>query len=268
MPHLTANGRQIAYTEVGSGAETVVFSHGYLMSGRMFDHQIAALKNRYRVIAFDHRGHGDSPTCQDPFTLYDLVDDATALIDALADGPMHFAGMSTGGFVGMRIALKRPELIRSLTLIDTAAGAEDPSALKQYNQLLFVVRWFGTRPVLGKVLPILMGPTFLSDPARADEVTTWRHRIAALDKRSLYRFGKAIFGRDDVLPALAALDSPPPTQIIVGADDVATPVAKSKAMHEAIKGSSLCVILDAGHTSPVEQPEAVTAAMERFLAEL
>lgn len=268
MPHLTANGRQIAYTDTGGDGETIIFSHGYLMNSRMFDHQVAALRDRFRVIAFDHRGHGQSAPCVTPFGMYDLVEDAEALIGQLTDGAVHFAGMSTGGFVGMRIALRHPEKIRSLTLIDTAAGAEDPSALKQYNQLLFAVRWLGVKPLLGKVMPILMGPAFLNDPARGDDVAFWRGQMGALDKRSIHRFGKAIFGRDDVLGQLAALAAPPPTQIIVGADDVATPVAKSEAMRDAIKGARMVVIPDAGHTSPVEQPQAVTAAMTAFLNDL
>lgn len=265
MPQITVNGRQIAYTDSGAGTETIVFSHGYLMNSRMFDHQIAAFEDRYRVIAFDHRGHGQSDLCQTPFGMYDLVDDAEALIRALVDGPVHFAGMSTGGFAGMRIALRSPELIRSLILIDTAAGAEDPEALKQYNQLLFAVRWLGVRPLLGKVMPILMGPTFLKDLGKRADVAFWRGQMSALDKRSIHRFGKAIFGRDDVLADLAAMDTPPPTQIIVGAQDVATPVAKSQAMLDAIKGAGMTVIPDAGHTSPIEQPEAVIAAMASFL---
>lgn len=265
MPHLTANGRRIAYTDTGAGPETIIFSHGYLMNSRMFDHQIAALSDRYRVIAFDHRGHGQSAPCPEPFGMYDLVEDAEAVIGALTDGPVHFAGMSTGGFVGMRIALHHPAMIRSLTLIDTAAGAEDPSALKQYNQLLFAVRWLGVRPLLGKVMPILMGPAFLNDPARKEDVAFWRAQMSQLDKQSIHRFGKAIFGRDDVLGQMAALETPPSTQIIVGADDVATPVAKSEAMRDAIKGAAMTVVPDAGHTSPIEQPDVVTAAMTRFL---
>lgn len=265
MPHLNANGRQVAYTDTGKGPETIVFSHGYLMNSRMFDHQISALKDRYRVIAFDHRGHGQSAPCRAPFGIYDLVDDAEALIRGLTDQPVHFVGMSTGGFVGLRLVLRSPELIRSLTLIDTAAGAEDPAALKQYNQLLFAVRWLGVRPLLGKVMPILMAQPFLTDPDKRADVAFWRAEMSALDKRSIHRFGKAIFSRDDVLADMAALDAPPPTQIIVGADDIATPVAKSQAMEAAIKGAQMTIIPDAGHTSPIEQPELVTAAMTRFL---
>jgi len=266
VPYIDANGTRLFYSDTGSGVETIVFSHGFLMNHHMFDHQIKALSTRYRVIAFDHRGHGQSATCHAPFGMYDLVDDAAALIRELCAQPVHFAGMSTGGFVGMRLALRAPELIRTLTLIDTAAGAEDPTKTKQYNQLLFVVRWFGTRPVLGKVMPILMAKHFLNDPARRADVAIWRQFLSDLDKKSVYRFGKAIFSRDSVLDSLAALDTPPPTQIIVGAEDIATPVAASRALREAIKGATLDIIPKAGHTSPLEMPHEVTDVISQFLS--
>lgn len=265
MPNIDVNGVTLHYTETGSGPETIVFSHGFLMDHRMFDHQVAHFRQRFRVISFDHRGHGHSAPCPTPFGLYDLVDDAEALIRRLVDGPVHFAGMSTGGFVGMRLALRAPDLIQSLTLIDTAAGAEEPSALKQYNQMLFAVRWIGTRPLLGKVMPMMMAKPFMTDPARRDEVDIWRQRMAALDKASIYRFGKAIFTRDSVLSALEDLTSPPPTLIIVGKEDTATPVAKSTVMQAAISGSDLVVIPGAGHSAPVETPQEVTDAMVGFL---
>ena len=268
MPFADVNGTRLHYVETGSGPETVVFSHGFLMNHTMFAHQIAALNAQYRVIAYDHRGHGQSANCHDPFGIYDLVDDAAALIRTLAEGPVHFAGMSTGGFVGMRLALRAPELIKSMTLIDTSAGAEDPAALRQYNQLLFAVRWIGTRPLLGKVMPIMMAQPFLTDPARKQEINDWRANLSALDKKSVYRFGKAIFFRDSVCDDLAALEAPPPTQIIVGAEDIATPVARAQTMQAVIKGAQLEVIPDAGHSSPIETPKAVTDIMTRFLAQL
>ena len=268
MPLINVNGVELHYSETGSGTETVVFSHGFLMNSRMFDHQIAALADQYRVLAFDHRGHGKSAPCRTPFGMYDLVDDAAALIRTLCDGPVHFAGMSTGGFVGMRLALRAPELIRSLSLIDTSAAAEDPAVLKQNSQMLFVARWVGTRPLQGKVVPIMFAEPFRTSPDTRDALNFWREQIFALDKRSVHRFGKAIFSRDSVLDDLAALSNPPPTQIIVGADDVATPVAQSEAMLAVIKGAQLTVVPDVGHSSPIEHPVAVTAAMAKFLSGL
>lgn len=268
MPYLNANGTRLHYVIQGEGRETLVFSHGFLMNHRMFAHQIDALRDQYRIIAFDHRGHGQSAPCPKPFGIYDLVDDAKALIHTLANGPVHFAGMSTGGFVGMRLALRAPDLIQSLTLIDTSAAGEDAASLRQYSQLLFAARWIGIRPLLGKVMPIMMGPAFQNDPQRSVEVDRWRADISALDKRSVHRFGKAIFARDDVQNELASLHAPPPTQIIVGAEDVPTPVDQARAMQSAIKTAELAIIPKAGHSSPVETPEAVTDIMAGFLSRL
>lgn len=268
MPTLEVNGTRLFYEETGSGAETVVFSHGYLMSHEMFRAQIAALSARYRVIAFDHRGHGQSAPATQPLGIYDLVDDAAALIDALVGGPVHFAGMSTGGYVGLRLALRRPDLLRSLTLIDTGANAEPPEKMKAYNQMLFAVRFIGLRPLLGKVTSLLMGEAFRTDPARAGELATWRRYIGGLDRRSVRLFGRAIFDRDSVVSALSALDAPPPTLVIVGEEDVATPPATAREMAGAIRGAHLVTIPRAGHTSPVEEPAAVTAAMKEFLVQL
>ena len=137
--------------------------------------------------------------------------------------------MSTGGFVGMRLALRAPELIRSLSLIDTSAAAEDPAVLKQNSQMLFVARWVGTRPLQGKVVPIMFAEPFRTSPDTRDALNFWREQIFALDKRSVHRFGKAIFSRDSVLDDLAALSNPHPTQIIVGAADVATQKIKKNS---------------------------------------
>ena len=148
MPQIKVNDVNLYYQDTGKGEETIVFSNGYLLSHKMFSDQIALLSERYRVIAFDHRGHGESEKFKESFGIYDLMEDAAELIDKLVGGPVHFAGMSTGGFVGLRLMLRRPELLKSLVLIDTAAGAEPPEKMKQYNQMLMVVRFLGIRLLL------------------------------------------------------------------------------------------------------------------------
>lgn len=265
MPKIQINGRSIHYVTAGAGPETIILSHGYLMSHRMFAVQIEKLSETHRVIAFDHRGHGDSGPCQQPFGIYDLVDDATQLIDTLCDGPVHFAGMSTGGYVGLRLLLRRPDLIKTMVLMDTGASAESKDSLRQYNQLLFFVRLVGIRPLLGKVLPLLFGRAFRNDPARRAEFQNWKAYIGSLDRTSVRQFGRAIFDRDDVQEALRAVKSPPPTLIMVGAEDIPTPPAMAQELQRIIAGSELMEVPQAGHTSPLEEPAVVTDAISRFL---
>lgn len=265
MPASIVNGVSVHYLQAGEGSETIVFSHGYLMNHRMYDHQITALKDRYNIIAFDHRCHGASEQVRTEFGMYDLVEDAATLIQTSSREPVHFIGMSTGGFVGMRLALRYPQLIKSLTLIDTSADIEDPKKKLSNSVMLEILRWFGVKPLIGKAMSALMGRTFLKDSQRKELKQYWQDYILSLDKRAIRQFGLAIFNRDSVLDALSKLTSPPPTLVIVGSEDVATPVAKSQQLHTAIKDSQLVIVPKAGHTSPVEEPETVTQAIDAFL---
>lgn len=230
----------------------------------MFGDQIAALSATARVIAFDHRCHGSSENVQTEFGLQDLVDDAAALIRQTCNGPVHFVGMSTGGFVGLRLALHQPELIKSLALIDTSADQEDPKALRSNKLLLTVLGIFGFRPVINKAMSILMGASFLNDPSRQAQVVAWKDYILALDIKAIRQFGFAIFSRDSVLDDLKMRGQFVPTQIIVGEVDQATPVKNAADMKNAISGSELTVVPRAGHTSPIEEPQIVTNVLQAF----
>ena len=109
MTHVMVNGVSLAFEEHGSGDETVVLSHSYLVDRRQFDAQVAALATRYRVLAFDHRGHGGSGKPSDGYDMDSITRDAEAFIETTNAGPCHFIGLSTGGFVGLRLALRRPD---------------------------------------------------------------------------------------------------------------------------------------------------------------
>src|SRR5262249_27749551 len=148
---ISCNGVQLAVEDSGEGGPTVLFSHGLLYSLRMWDEQIPALRTRFRCVAYDHRGQGESEAPTTSLDMDTLSEDAAALIGALGLGPVHFIGMSMGGFVGMRLAARRPELVRSLVLVDTSAGPEPAENLPRYRRLEWVARWFGTSPVGGQV---------------------------------------------------------------------------------------------------------------------
>ena len=129
MPKLAVNGVELDYIDVGEGAETILFSHGFLMSKDLFAPQIAALKDRYRCVAYDHRGQAQSEVTASGYDMDTVAEDAAALIEALEIGPCHIVGLSMGGFVGMRLGARRPDLVRSLVLLDTSARV-DPERLK------------------------------------------------------------------------------------------------------------------------------------------
>lgn len=124
MPRVRVNGAELHYEDTGGGPEAVVMAHGLLLSGRMFDGVVAGLRDRYRCVTFDFRGQGASPVVPARYDLDVLTEDAAGLIRALGCGPCHFLGFSMGGFVGMRLAVRRPELVRSLVLVGTSASRE------------------------------------------------------------------------------------------------------------------------------------------------
>lgn len=256
------NGVDLNVSDSGSGS-AIVFSHGLLFSGEMFRAQVAVFSDLYRCVTFDHRGQGQSEIAPDGYDLDTLAEDAATLIEQLGLAPCHFVGLSMGGMVGMRLAARRPELLASLVLVETSAESEPRENHFKYRLLNLIARLFGLRAVVGQVMPIMFGQTFLNDPARAEEKAFWRDHIASADKIGITRAVNGVVGRAGVMGELGQINLP--TLIIVGEEDVATVPAKSEAVHAAIAGSKLVRIPRAGHSSPIEAPDAVNAAISSFL---
>lgn len=266
MPFLDVNGTRLYYEDTGGSGEPIVFSHGLLWSGRMFDKQVAALKDRYRCITYDHRGQGRSDVwrvdCVDMETVYE---DAVALIEKLGVGPCHFVGLSMGGFVAMRLGARRPDLVRSLALLETSADPEPVENVPRYKKLNAAVRWLGPWAVTKPVMRIMFGRTFLESQERAAERAEWGARLKGL-KRDIWRAVNGVIRRKGVYEELGRVQTP--TLVLVGQEDVATVPAKAERIHGAIAGSKLVKLPRGGHTSTVEEPELLNAALEDFLKEV
>ncbi|WP_396201618.1 alpha/beta fold hydrolase [Gemmatimonas sp.] len=264
--YVAINGVRLWVEDTGGTGPPVLFSHGLLWSTRMFDAQVATLRSRYRCIAWDHRGQGQSdvPNVRS-ISIEDCYADAVALIERLGVAPVHIVGLSMGGFVAMRLAARRPDLVRSCVLLETSAEAEPSENVPRYRTLNRVARWFGLRVVAHKVMPIMFGTTFLTDPARAVERDAWRERLAR-NRRDIWRAVNGVIEREPIMPELGHITTP--TMIMVGDEDVATVPLKAERMHAAIRGSKLVRIPHAGHSSSIEQPGHVTAAIEAWLERL
>jgi pimeloyl-ACP methyl ester carboxylesterase len=268
MPHIPVNGAQLFVEDTGApsgqpDAPAVVFGHGLLMNGRMFTAQVERLRGRYRCVTLDWRGQGRSPATAAGYDMDTLSGDARAVIEHLGLGAVHYVGLSMGGFVGMRLAARHPEAIRSLVLLDTSAGPEDPEKVGRYRLLAKVYGLTGLRLVRSQVEPILFGPAFRAGPAWKGHRDAWAADVSAVDRSGMK---KAIYGVTDREPITAELDRiTAPTLVVVGADDIATPPAKAEAIVAAISGARLEVVADCGHTSTVEQPAVLGDLIESFL---
>lgn len=266
MPHLRITGANIYYEDHGAGQETILFSHGLLFSGEMFYEQIAVLKDKYRCITFDFRGQGRSQVTQSGYDIESLYADAVELIEVLGCSPCHFVGLSMGGFVGLRVAIRRPELLKSLILIESSPDPEPKENISRYQLLNFIAHWIGLRVVASRVMKIMFGEKFLNDPKRTTLKREWKERIIANNRIGITRAVSGVITREGVTDQLGQIKTP--TLIIVGEQDFTTTLANAELMHAGIHNSRLVVIPGAGHTSNVEEPVAVTTAIVEFLNNL
>lgn len=263
MPHLELADTRLYYEETGSGPETIVFSSSYLLDHAHFAPQIDVLREGYRIIAYDHRGHLQSSPIERPTTMQAIVDDGIAIVEKVAQRPVHWVGLSAGGFVGMRIALQRPALLKSLTLMSTSADAEPLPARIRYWGLLLALRLFGFTPVTGQAIVTLFGECFRANPRNAACLAKQEQLIRSQDITSVIRFGHAIFRRDDIYEQLS--DIHVPTLVVTGELDTGQPPLRGKRIAARISGARFELIPGAGHICTLEEPARVNAVLTAFL---
>src|SRR5258708_670008 len=228
----------------------------------MFGRQRVALERQYRVISYDHRAQGDS---EDPGSGYDmdtLTTDSAALIQTLKAAPCHFAGLSMGGFVGMRLAARYPQLLRTLTLMNTTAEKEKLSNRIRYGLLAQLVKLIGPAPFTPIAVKELFGRTTRQSESRRAMLEAWTAKLRARPKNIAHSL-LAVMNRLDVTGEVRAIHCP--TLIITGEDDTAQPPRHSRSLPAAIPHPKGVCIPGAGHSSSLEAPDAVIAAMREFM---
>jgi long-chain acyl-CoA synthetase len=261
----TVNGTTLAVEERGAGTEAILFAHGVLLDRRMFDAQVQALADKYRCIAFDSRGHGASDVPETGYDMDSLTDDAATLIRELGCGPVHFVGHSMGAFVGLRLAARHPDLVRSLVLIAPSADRQPRLDVAKYRLLQVMARRVGIRPLAGSLTKTLFGATFRADPNRNAEHEEWRRRLAAMSLPGALRAVDGVLTRAAIRDELRRITAP--TLVVMGEEDVAAPRYLAQRVASGIAGARWIDIPAAGHVSPVEQPATVSDAIRAFLAD-
>lgn len=263
MATATRNGITLHYETSGSGLP-IVLTHSFLCDGSLFTHQVAVLEQTHRIINIDLRGHGQSGPSESPFTIYDLVDDVVAVLDAEGVALAVWMGLSIGGFLSLRAALTRPERVRALVLIDTDAGAETAWKKLKYTAMKWWLQTLGPRLPVSAAMPIMFGRTTLR--SRPELHADYYQRFMNVRVNSICCGIDAITERDDVVGRLNEIRVP--TLVVVGEEDKPLPPWKSRRIANAIPGAELVVIPRAGHLSAIENPVPVTDAVTHFLSKV
>ena len=260
MAHITRAGVRLAYADTGSGPP-VVLIHGFPFSRRMWEPQ-TPLAGAGRLITADLRGFGESGGT--PASLDELADDLHALVEHLRLPTAVFGGFSMGGYVLFRYLARHADRAKAVLLLDTRAEADTPEGRQRRYDSIARIERDGPAGYLDDFVKLVVATKTLE--SQPDLVKAVRDLMESRRTPSLVGGLRAMAQRPDSTPLLSSIRVP--TLIVVGEDDKATPVSSARTMHEAIPGSRLVIIPEAGHVSNLEQPERFNAALRDFLQAL
>lgn len=261
MPFAKVNGQSIYFEDSGGDGPALVFSHGLLMDSSMFEPQVAALKSRYRCIAWDERGHGQTATgvCA-PFSYYDSADDLAALLAHLGIAQAVLIGMSQGGYLSLRCALAHPEIVRALVLINTQALPEDPAQMTGYQPMLqeWAVNGLSEKRA-ATIEYFILGEQW---PGAA----AWREKWKNTAPADLLQSFQTLGARDDISQQIGRIAVP---ALVIHSDgDRSIDLPSAQAMADALADAQFVMVPGAGHASNLTHPHTVNPAIAAFLATL
>jgi 3-oxoadipate enol-lactonase len=244
---------EVSHTVAGpEDAPVVVLSNSLGATRAMWDPQVPALAERYRVVSYDTRGHGASPAPAGPYTLDDLVDDVLALLDRVGAERAHVVGLSLGGMTALRLAAREPQRVHRLAVLCTSAKTEPQGFLDRAA----AVRADGTAPIAEAVVSRWLTPPYAA--GHPDLVARLQAMIVGCDDEGYAACAEVVAGIDlrDDLGRITA-----PTLVVSGAEDQALPPAHQQAIADGIGGAELLTVSPGAHLANLEQPLQVSGAL-------
>lgn len=261
----TLNGVPFHYVENGSrDALPVIFLHGFPFSHAMWEPQMQAVGARYRAIAYDLRGHGESSVGDGQYSMEGHVDDLLALMDHLQIASCIAVGLSMGGYVVLRALERNPTRFRAAVLCDTRSEPDtNENKVKRFAGMN-AVKAQGSAAFADGFVKAVFAPASFN--RHAATIASIRSVIASTPPLAIAGTLLALASRTDTTPSLGNIRVP--VLIMVGESDATTPPAASQAMHERIPGSQLHIIPDAAHMSNLENTEVFNRHLLTFLGRL
>ena len=261
LPEYVPSTPRLAYIQAGAG-DAVVFLHGIGGNRSNWLRQLDALSSRYRAIAWDARGYGDSDDYDGDLDFAAFRADLLRLLDHLELDQAHICGLSMGGRIALDFYDHFPQRVASLILADTFPGFDDAFTTEARERFINERR----QPLLdGKTVADIakvLAPALVAKSASPEIIEELELSISSLHKQS---YIKTVEAMTRYVPVTDLASVTVPTQIIVGAEDKLTPPSMSVAMQEQCKPARLEVIADAGHLSNIEQAQAFNSCLLDFL---
>jgi 3-oxoadipate enol-lactonase len=259
------NGAEIYYLDDGDrSTPTIVFIHGFPLNSEMWKPQVEAIKNRFRAITYDVRGHGRSELGDGQYTMELFVDDLIALLDHLGLKKVVLCGLSMGGYIALRTIERNPERCRALILCDTTSNADSNEAkLKRANSMKSIKKT-GVKPFGEEFLKAVLSPETFQQ--KTGVVAAVRNMIQSNSPVGMCGALLALVSRTETTSSLPKINVP--TLILVGEQDKTTPPELSEKMQQLIPNSELHRISNAAHLSNLENHEEFNNHLFHFLEKI
>lgn len=260
MPYFDHDECQLHYEEYGSGTPLLLV-HGLGSSTLDWEYQIPTLSRHHRVISLDLRGHGRSDKPDERYSIAGFAEDVAALVEHLNLSPVHLVGISMGGMTGFQVGVDYPELLKSLTIVNSAPEVK----VKRPKDVLMVAqRWLFSRLLSLDTIGKKLGRLLFPKPEQVELRLKVERRWPMNDKRAYLASLNAIIGWG-VRERLARITCP---TLVVTADHDYTPVASKQAYVDELPNARLLVVQDSRHATPMDQPEFFNTQLLAFLAEV
>jgi len=262
---ISVNDIAVSYFIQGpENAPSIVFIHGFPLNKTMWNNQIEALSNNYRTIAYDLRGHGNTDNGNQKFTIDLFVSDLISFMDNLNIDKTILCGLSMGGYIALNAIQSHPQRFNALILSDTNCTADLPAAIRNRMITIEIIDDGTVGKYADESLKKLFAAESLTNNIGA--IALVREMIVTTSKQSLSGSLHALAERKETCTRLHEIAVP--VLILVGKEDIITPLQAAHFMHENIKGSLLKIIDHAGHLSNMENPEEFNLQLKQFISSL
>ena len=259
---IKSNGSTLNCRVDGERGPWVLLSHGLATDLGMWDELTDSLKDRYRVLRYDARGHGGSAASEGDYTLDQLVADAVGILDAFEVAQAHFAGLSMGGMIGLGLMLDHATRIKSAVIADSR-HTTTPDFTKAWLDRAEAVRQGGIEAIVRSTVERWSSAGLAQrDPAAIARMERMIRNTSAAG----YRGCAAALARLNYGHRLGEIHTP--ALVLCGSEDHGAPPENTRQMHAMIEGSRFLEIAQAGHISNIEKPAIFNAAVAKLFDEV